>query len=239
MACWMVAIRLKKSFEFRLIDMAYPVFGMRFFGGFSFMVDALPGDRDRIINILARAFDENISVNHLVLQDDKRAVRIRRLMEYAIAECEESGRVLMSADRTACALVMFPDKKRFSLRSLLRDLRLVFKVMGISNLSKVMKKERMVRTVQSAVTSDGLAYYIWFMGVHPNYQGRGAGSRLLGEMVSEAALLGRLCILETSNEKNIPFYERAGFIRYQLVNVGYPLHFFKLDNDLHKNLTLI
>lgn len=193
------------------------------------MIDALPKDRDRIVNILARAFEENLSVNDLVVQDKKRAMRIRKLMEYAVDECTDFGRVVISGDRTACALVLFPDKKKLTFRSLLRDLCLVFRVMGIFNISKVMKKESVVKTMHRAIAGDGKLYHLWFMGVHPNYQGRGAGSRLLGEMLSEAAVLGRLCVLETSTERNIPFYERASFVRYQTLDVGYPLFFYKKE----------
>lgn len=193
------------------------------------MLEALPKDRDRIVNILSRAFDENLSVNHLVLQDGKRALRIRRLMEYAVDECTDFGRVLISGDRTACALVLFPDRKKLTFRSLLRNVSLVFKVMGLRNLSKVLKKESMVKTMHTAVAGDGNIYYLWFVGVHPNYQGRGAGSRLLGEMLSDASSLGRLCLLETSTLRNLPLYERVGFVRYQQVDVGYPLFFYKVE----------
>jgi len=193
------------------------------------MIDALTDDMDRIVNILARSFDGNLSVNHLVKQDDRRSVRIRKLMAYAIDECTDFGRVLVSEDRTACALVMFPDRKKFSFRSLWRDVKLVFGVMGIASVFRVMEKERMVKTVQLAISGGGPVYYLWFIGVHPNYQGCGAGSRLLAELVSDSVDLGRLCLLETSNQMNLPFYERAGFVRYQTIDVGYPLFFYKTE----------
>lgn len=193
------------------------------------MMDALPRDKERMVNILARAFDENLSVNHLVLQDGKRTLRIRRLMEYAIEECTDFGRVLISVDRTACALVLFPDKKRLTFRSLWRDLRLVFKVMGLGNLSKVMKKENLVKMMHQAIGGDGKLYYLWFIGVHPNFQGRGAGGRLLAEILEDSVSMNRLCVLETSTEKNLPFYERAGLVRYQTLDVGYPLFCYKMQ----------
>ncbi|MGE6220364.1 GNAT family N-acetyltransferase [Nubsella zeaxanthinifaciens] len=182
-----------------------------------------------MVNILARSFDGNLSVNHLVKQDDRRSVRIRKLMAYVIEECTDFGRVLVSEDRTCCALVMFPDKKRFGWHSFWRDVKLVFRVMGLGSVFRVMEKERMVKTVQMAVSGNRPIYYIWFIGVHPNYQGRGAGRKLLDELVSDSAVLGRLCLLETSNQLNLPFYERAGFVHYQTLDVGYPLFFYKME----------
>lgn len=182
-----------------------------------------------MVNILARSFENNMSVNHLVLQDDNRSVRMRKLMAYAIDECMDFGHVLVSEDHTTCALVMFPDRKRFTWRSFWRDVKLVFGVMGIGSVYRVMAKERMVKTAQMAVSGNRPVYYIWFIGVHPNYQGHGAGSRLLGELVADSAALGRLCLLETSNQLNLPFYEKAGFVRYQTLHVGYPLFFYKME----------
>lgn len=195
------------------------------------MVDALPSDRERILNILVRSFDDNLSVNHLVKQDGKRVDRIRMLMEYAYDECSDFGRVLISNDHTSCALLIFPDKKRFTLRSFWRNLKLVLGVMGLGNLPKVLKKENTIKTVQKAIAGNRPVCYLWFIGVHPNYQGRGAGTKLLSEILADCKKDGRICLLETSNEKNLPFYQRSGLELYQTVDVGYPLYFFKMDHQ--------
>jgi len=54
-------------------------------------------------------------------------------------------------------------------------------------------------------------WYLGTLGVHPVEQGRGAGTALLGDFVRLADADGLPSYLETDHERNLPFYERAGF----------------------------
>ncbi len=184
-------------------------------------------DRKRVVGLLTEAFDANRSVNNLVIQDKRRIRRIRWLMEYAIEECLEFGKIMISSDGNACAMVLFRDLKRFTLASLWRDLKLVLRVTGIRKAIKVSRKERLIRTAHAVVLGDRLPYYLWFIGVDTTLQGKGLGSELLGMLLADAQACGRVLLLETSTVANIGFYKRAGLQAYQQLDVGYPLYFFK------------
>ncbi|HMI04891.1 MAG TPA: hypothetical protein VK541_20550 [Pedobacter sp.] len=82
------------------------------------MIEAQPNDKARIIEILTYAFEQNASVDYIVKRDEARLVRIRKLMEYAFKVCCRYGKVVLSDDRNACALVQLK-KKKFSFQSLL------------------------------------------------------------------------------------------------------------------------
>ncbi len=54
-------------------------------------------------------------------------------------------------------------------------------------------------------------YYLELLGTHPAFQGKGFGSMLMEEVCSLAEKEGRICHLETSNPRNLPFYKAFGF----------------------------
>jgi hypothetical protein len=73
---------------------------------------ATVNDRQLVIDILKKSFDDNKSVNYVVKQDQKRKDRIKGLMEYSFDVCNAFGEVWMSEDLQACGLILFPDKLR-------------------------------------------------------------------------------------------------------------------------------
>jgi ribosomal protein S18 acetylase RimI-like enzyme len=53
--------------------------------------------------------------------------------------------------------------------------------------------------------------YLWFLGVHPDAQGRGLGSTLLQAKTERLDAAGRCGFLETATPRNLPLYQRHGF----------------------------
>jgi N-acetylglutamate synthase-like GNAT family acetyltransferase len=71
--------------------------------------------------------------------------------------------------------------------------------------------------------------YLWFIGVIPEYQGKGIGSVLLKE-ISELCTKRKMPIyLETAMEENIPFYQRLNFQLYKILKVPYTLFLFRKE----------
>lgn len=54
-------------------------------------------------------------------------------------------------------------------------------------------------------------YYLHMLGARSNQQGKGVGSALLREGLKRVDQHGMPAYLESSNEKNLPLYERFGF----------------------------
>src|SRR5215216_1151486 len=96
---------------------------------------ATVNERQLVIDILKRSFDDNKSVNYVVKQDLKREERIKGLMEYSFDICHAFGDVWLSDDEHASALILYPDKKRTSLKTILWDLKLALSVIGIDRVS--------------------------------------------------------------------------------------------------------
>jgi len=188
------------------------------------MLKATLKDRERIIEILLLAFEKNKSVNYICRNDDARYKRIRLLMDYAFKVCSRFGKVFISDDRNACALVLFPDKKRTTLKSLIWDIKLILTVIGLSNASNILKRETQIKKHHPNIPF----YYLWFIGVDPSNKRLGIGSGLLNAVLEDADKMGRPVYLETSTIENLPWYKRFGFKIYKELNFGYDL--FLLNN---------
>lgn len=188
------------------------------------MIKAKYEDKGLVTDILAKSFDGNKSVNHIIKQDFRRTERIKSLMNYSFEMCYRFGDVFMSEDKKGCALILFPEKKTF-LNSLLPDMKLIVSCIGISHLKKALIRESRIKQLQLK----GLKHHLWFIGVSPAAQTRGIGSKLLSEVIEEGRLKQRPICLETSTKINIPWYERYGFSIYNELDLGYRLFFMKRE----------
>ncbi len=186
---------------------------------------ASPKDRQHVVNILASSFDDNKSVNYTIKQDSKRFERIKSLMEYSFDVCHLFGKVFLSDDRKGCALIVLPDKKRTTFKSLLLDLKLIFRCIGLANAKQVMAREAKIKKRQPREP----IYYLWFIGVQQGEQGAGIGTLLLHEIIEESQKDKRMICLETSTLKNIPWYQKFGFSIYNDLYIEYKLFFLKRD----------
>jgi GNAT superfamily N-acetyltransferase len=182
-------------------------------------------DKNLVVSILSKSFDENKSVNYLIKQDKKRAYRIRKLMHYSFDMCYWFGQVFMSEDKKGCALIIMPDKKKTTLKSIVSDIKLVVGSTGLTNIRKAIRRESKIMRTHPK----GLIYYLWFIGVEPNEQAKGIGSKLMEDLIVEAKSMKRTICLETSTLKNVPWYEKFGFRIYKELNFGYKLFCMKKD----------
>jgi ribosomal protein S18 acetylase RimI-like enzyme len=54
-------------------------------------------------------------------------------------------------------------------------------------------------------------YYLEYLGVEPEQQGKAVGSAILQHLINKADREHVGCYLENANQRNIPFYQRFGF----------------------------
>ncbi|MEP7376203.1 MAG: GNAT family N-acetyltransferase [Chitinophagaceae bacterium] len=189
------------------------------------MIRAEFKDKKRIVDMLTSSFDENSSVNYIIKQDKKRTKRIEKLMEYSFDVCYLFGKVLLSDDKKGCALIVLPEKKKTTFKSILLNLKLVLFCVGLSNAKKTMDREAKIKKFQPREPM----YYLWFIGVEPNEQNKGIGSALLTEIIKESESEKRIICLETSTLKNLPWYQKFGFTIYNELHLEYKLFFLKRE----------
>ena len=187
------------------------------------MIRAEYKDKELVVDILTESFNDNKSVNYIITQDKKRRQRIRKLMDYSFDVCHSFGNVFITDDKKGCALILFPDKKKTNLKSILLDVKLILTCTGLSNLGKAMSRESKIKKLHPKE----LMYYLWFIGVDSNEQHKGIGSALMQDLIKEGIKKKRSIFLETSTLKNIPWYEKFGFTIYNELDLGYRLFFMK------------
>jgi ribosomal protein S18 acetylase RimI-like enzyme len=64
------------------------------------------------------------------------------------------------------------------------------------------------------------AYYLWFIGVVADAQGRGVGSQLLAQITERCDAAGTAAYLEATTPGNRALYERHGFVVLEEISVA-------------------
>lgn len=146
-------------------------------------------------------------------------------MEYSFDVCYLFGEVFLTDDKSGCALIVLPDKKKTNVKSIILDAKLAVSCVGFSNIKKALDRESKIKKMHPKE----LMYYLWFIGVDPSAQNNGIGSGLLREIIEESQTIGRPIYLETSTVKNIPWYKKFDFAIYNEINLGYKLFFLKRE----------
>lgn len=184
-------------------------------------------EKERIIHILSKSFDDNQSINYIVKQDKNRERRIRALVDYSIDVCRYFGEVFISEDKDACALILYPGRKKTTLKTIFLDIQLILQCVGFGNIKKTLRRESLIKRKQPRVPMT----YIWFIGVDPVQQNKGKGSLLLESILEESKQMKRMVCLETSTLKNLPWYQKFGFKIYHEEDLGYKLYFLSYTPD--------
>lgn len=187
-----------------------------------------PEQKEKIITILTHSFDQNKSTNFVVKQDNKRGKRLRFLIEYSLFNAEKSGFVLLNDTEDTCCLILDSEKKKPFFQALIWDVKLVVKCIGIGRVFKVLKREGAIKKQHPSKPF----YHLWYIGVNPELQGHGLGSKMLQKAIQQAKSNNKAIYLETSNPRNFRFYEKHGFEHYfTLKELGYELRFFRINEN--------
>ncbi len=173
--------------------------------------------KEVIVDILCRSFDDNKNINFIVKQDARRQERIYNLMEYSFDVCFENGVIYLTEDERGCMLMLFSENKRNSLRDIFLDLKLGVNCIGLNRAYDVLSKQKEIKKHQPK----GDFYYLWYVGVHPEFQGKGIGSTLIRDSLMECDRNHRPVFLTTSMTRNVPLYEKHGFQVYKELDFGY------------------
>ncbi len=189
------------------------------------MLRAQHSDKELIVAILLDSFGENKSVNYIIKQDASRLTRIKKLLEYSFEICYLSGEIYLSDDKNACALVMLPENKKTTIKSVCLDAKFALFCLGLANSKKAIAREEKIKAVHPALPM----YYLWFIGVHHSQQKKGIGSKLLNEIINAAEKRNKIICLETSTLRNIPWYKKFGFTIYNELDFGYRLFCLKRE----------
>ena len=168
---------------------------------------ATKADVEALTRALAAAFEDDPIFSWL-LPDRRR--RYERLLRFFALELEDvvlpSGNVWMSTEGSGACLELPPGGWRMPLRTQARHAPQFTAVFGRSlprALITITKMER--RHLREP------HLYVPYIGVAPESQGAGIGTRLLGRTIERADESGLPAYLEATSEDNAALYARLGF----------------------------
>jgi ribosomal protein S18 acetylase RimI-like enzyme len=165
-------------------------------------------DRVRVVDMLARAFDDDPALNHIARKDARRPEAIRGLMDMALNRMTyRYGETYMTEDCTGAMLWNPPGQRP---HGLLFDTSLVPATIRITSLRGFARGMSAINLMEKNHPKEP-HYYLLAIGVDPPMQGHGVGSALLQPMVERLDAEGVPAYLESSKERNIPLYERFGW----------------------------
>lgn len=165
-------------------------------------------DLDSLVGVFSRGYDQDPFINYLVKQDRKREERKRRFMLAGLTRLGlPFGETWMNEAGDGAAIWQPPGQRP---DGTLHDLAMLRTLVGVSGPRGVL------RSVSAFSLTEKLRpkephYYLLAIGVDRSRQGHGIGSLLLAAMTDRIDREGIGSYLESSNERNLPLYERFGF----------------------------
>lgn len=182
--------------------------------------------KETLNEILFESFYDNKSINFVVKQDDIKDKRFNLLLDYSIFMGKNFGKIYLTDDKKACAIILDPSKKKTNLKTIIWDIKLALKVIGVGNVVKVMSRERTLKKYHPKTPF----IHLWYIGVRNEEQSKGLGSILLQQIINDFP--DKDIYLETSTERNFPFYKKHDFelVDDLIKDLGYHLHMY-----LHKS----
>ena len=186
-------------------------------------------DKNLVAEILVSAFlslKERSSVNLVVKQDKKRTQRMRALMEYLFEKAISFGEIYISDNDKACILLLFPHTEKITSKTILLNIQLAFKCIGIERVFNVLKRQRITKRNYPKEK-----YIIpLIMGVNNNCKGNGTAARLMIEVKNYYKNNKLPVIVDAASIKNVNLYKKFGFNVFKdEKSLGFPLYFLRLN----------
>lgn len=157
-------------------------------------------DKQLVSEILLSAFlplKESNSINLVVKQDEKRIERMQILMEYLFEKAFCFGEVFISKNNKACILLKYTDKEKPTLKTILLNIKLVHKCIGIGRVFEVLKRQRLVN--KNYPKEKHIRPII--MGVKKECKGNGTAARLMIKVKNKFKNNQLPIIIDTASEK--------------------------------------
>lgn len=178
---------------------------------------AVDGDVSEVCAMLARAFDDDPVATHLIPSARRRPPGLRAFFRVQITkDLLPFGGVFTTEDHSGAALWAPPGKPvPRGLRVLLATLPVTPYVAG-RNFSRTIRFLAQIEAIHPKEPH----WYLATLGTDPSRQGQGIGSALLQPVLRRCDAEGVRAYLESSKERNVPFYRRHGFAVTDEVRLG-------------------
>lgn len=173
---------------------------------------------DAAADVLGRAFAADPAFRFALPDDSRRARQLTWLASRLIRLAWFAGGHVDAVDERPSAVALWVPVERAWREPLWPVLRagLIAApfVFGLASVRRLMAMDEVTKSMHRArapLPHD----YLMQLAVDPQRQGAGLGGALLEEGLRRAAAAGRAVWLETTNLRNVPFYERHGLVEIE------------------------
>lgn len=167
---------------------------------------ATTNDIQQMITILSKSFKED---PHMIwiLEKSKHKRKFEITLEYQIRAAINSGVALITNDGLGVSLWETEKKEKFTFEYLKRNFFFITRL-GIKSTIRAMNDQEISEKYHTADTF----FYLSSVGVLPEAQGKGLGSKLMNPVLEYCAENNITIYLETGNPKNVEIYKKKGFV---------------------------
>lgn len=162
---------------------------------------------------LKAAFFDDPLVKYIAPDSQTRKLWLHCSMGFLLEQAERSGEVTTLGENSEAVLGVYaPGKYPSSFLEFvqLAGTHITTGLLGGLSVPLVLTALRLNHTF-SKLLPHTPHWHIGILGVDPTKQGQGFGTRLMEPVLQKASALGIATYLETSNPKNLIFYQRLGF----------------------------
>lgn len=191
------------------------------YGGFE-MNDIQPLRReviDRATITLERAFSTDPMFTWIFPDPIQRSQSLRRFNRVPLEYGLRYGHVTQSSSGIAVA-IWIPPGRTMTVGGLVRSgmLTVPFRI-GFGPFAKFMGANEIMERLHKKYVPEP-HWYLVMVAVDPEFQSRGLGTALVKEGLARADRANCPCYLETSEERNLAFYQRLGFVVVEAAALG-------------------
>ena len=160
---------------------------------------------------LSRAFEGDPMTWYLFPSDTHRQKKLSFVFRVELQYAFRHGVVHTIGEGGAVALWLPPRRTKGAFTAMIRSEAILAPFrLGLKAAWRVILLLRSLQELHSRLVS-GDHWYLLGLGVHPKHQGQGWGSELVRHGLTRAQSMNLPCYLETTNQRNIVFYQRNGF----------------------------
>jgi hypothetical protein len=162
--------------------------------------------------VMGKAFHNDPLWKYLIPDEAKWARAVSLSMNILVRYSLLYGKIYTTPTLDGVACWLPPSETTPSISRLVRiGVRSVPFQLGLTGFRRYLAIENYCGKVHKSIVP-GTHWYLWELGVMPSRQGLGIGGMLMQPVLALANIDRLYCYLETMNEKNVPFYEKYGFI---------------------------
>ncbi len=161
--------------------------------------------------VLARAFQHDPLMNFLYPNSATLPDSPARFYQATLRMGLAYGEVHTTPIMEGVAVWISPGNADFGFGPLLRcGFVTAVLLAGLRSLGRFMRMANYMEKVNKPILARP-HWHLMMIGIQPSRQGQGLGSTLLQPMLDRADAEEIPCMLESGNERNLPFYQRHGF----------------------------